>query len=59
MVNKILIIIGTRPEAIKMAPVILKLKKKFNVKICLSGQHNNLLTEAIKILILSQILILK
>ena len=41
---KIVIVIGTRPEAIKMAPVILKLKKDifFDIKICLTGQHKTM-----------------
>ena len=46
MKNKILIVFGTRPEAIKLAPIIhglLKKKKRFNLKICLTGQHNSLL----------------
>ena len=37
--KKILIIFGTRPEAIKMAPVIKELKKhkkNFKVKICVT-----------------------
>ena len=49
MVNKILVIIGTRPEAIKMAPVIIQLRKQFKVKLCLTGQHDKLLQESVKI----------
>lgn len=43
---KILIVFGTRPEAIKMAPVIKELKKhsdKFVCRICVTGQHRQLL----------------
>lgn len=42
---KILITIGTRPEAIKMAPLIIKLKanKNFEVALCNTGQHKDLL----------------
>jgi len=46
MKKKILIVFGTRPEAIKMIPVINEIKKKTNIinlKICLTGQHTNLL----------------
>jgi UDP-N-acetylglucosamine 2-epimerase (non-hydrolysing) len=45
--RKILIVIGTRPEAIKMAPLALKLKenKTFNVKICVTAQHRELLDD--------------
>jgi len=40
--KNILVVIGTRPEAIKMCPVILKLKKSpiLNPVVCLTGQHN-------------------
>jgi UDP-N-acetylglucosamine 2-epimerase (non-hydrolysing) len=44
----ILFIFGTRPEAIKMAPVIKELQKLpelFNVKICLTGQHRHMLDQ--------------
>jgi UDP-N-acetylglucosamine 2-epimerase (non-hydrolysing) len=43
--KKISIIIGTRPEAIKMAPVILTLKKQFgeSVELISTGQHRELL----------------
>lgn len=40
--KSILIIIGTRPECIKMAPIILSMQKSSCLKpvICLTGQHN-------------------
>jgi UDP-N-acetylglucosamine 2-epimerase len=43
--HKLLIIIGTRPELIKVAPVIMELKKRniFNYKIVNTGQHKELL----------------
>ena len=41
MVKKILIIFGTRPEAIKLAPVIKVLKKKFKISVCSTGQHKD------------------
>jgi UDP-N-acetylglucosamine 2-epimerase len=36
-------LIGTRPEMIKIAPILIELKKqnKFSTLICLSGQHQN------------------
>lgn len=45
----ILIIIGTRPEAIKMAPVIINLKKnkKFKVKLCITAQHRKMLDDVL------------
>ncbi len=49
--KKILFIFGTRPEAIKMAPVIKKLKEAdvFNVKVCVTAQHREMLDEVLKI----------
>jgi len=50
--KKILIVIGTRPEAIKMAPLIHCLKKEnnlFEIKVCVSGQHQSMLTQALGI----------
>jgi len=46
----ILIMIGTRPEAIKMAPVLRALKKKegLRVQVCLTGQHREILDQTLK-----------
>ena len=44
-IEPILVVIGTRPEAIKMAPVISELKKYFEVKICNSGQHSEMIDQ--------------
>jgi UDP-N-acetylglucosamine 2-epimerase (non-hydrolysing) len=45
---KILICIGTRPEAIKMAPVCYELqKRKFSYKLCVTAQHRELLDQVI------------
>lgn len=43
--KKILLVFGTRPEAIKMCPVIRELKnrKSFNVVVCVTGQHREML----------------
>lgn len=48
--KKVMIVFGTRPEAIKMCPVALEMKKykDFNVKICLTGQHKEMLQQVIK-----------
>ncbi len=48
--KKILFILGTRPEAIKMAPIIQECRKNFNkieVKICLTGQHKEMLQQVL------------
>ncbi len=41
---KVLVVFGTRPEAIKMAPVISALKARscFDVKVCFTGQHKEM-----------------
>ncbi|NIM04795.1 MAG: UDP-N-acetylglucosamine 2-epimerase (non-hydrolyzing) [Armatimonadetes bacterium] len=46
----IMVILGTRPEATKLAPVILELRrpaKQFNVKIIATGQHREMLSQAL------------
>lgn len=45
---KILVIAGTRPEAIKLAPVILNMRNKIgnDCIVCSSGQHRDLLPQA-------------
>jgi len=50
MKKKILIVFGTRPEAIKLVPVIDKLKKDvfFEVKLCVSGQHRDMLDDVLR-----------
>ena len=49
--KKILIIFGTRPEVIKLAPLIYELKKikKYKIKICSTGQHDQMLKQAVDI----------
>jgi len=47
---KVLLIFGTRPEAIKLAPIIYELKKNkkyFDTKICVSGQHREMLDQVL------------
>lgn len=48
---KILTIFGTRPEAIKMCPLILQLKKTEQIKcvVCLTGQHREMLNQVMDI----------
>lgn len=48
--KKILVIFGTRPEAIKMAPVIMALRQSNNdfiVKVCVTAQHRSLLDQVL------------
>ena len=49
---RILFILGTRPEAIKLAPLILHQKSRpehFNVRVCVTGQHRDLLDQVLEI----------
>lgn len=49
--TKVLLVFGTRPEAIKMAPVVLALKREheFSVQVCVTGQHREMLDQVIKL----------
>ena len=44
---KVLIVFGTRPEAIKMAPVVHALSDKLNVKVCVTAQHREMLDQVL------------
>lgn len=49
--KKILMVLGTRPEAIKMAPVYLELcnyHESIDVKLCSTGQHIEMLNQALQ-----------
>jgi len=48
---KILSIFGTRPEAIKMCPVVKELEKRENIDsvVCLTGQHEEMLDQVMQI----------
>lgn len=49
--KKIIIVFGTRPEAIKLAPVIHELKKNqkdFLCKVCITAQHREMLDQILK-----------
>lgn len=49
MKTKNLIIFGTRPEAIKMAPLVKAFKKsdKFDTKVCVTAQHREMLDQVL------------
>jgi UDP-N-acetylglucosamine 2-epimerase (non-hydrolysing) len=48
---KILVVFGTRPEAIKMAPLVkaLKLDPNFDVEICVTAQHRQMLDQVLEL----------
>ncbi|MBV9995187.1 MAG: UDP-N-acetylglucosamine 2-epimerase (non-hydrolyzing) [Caulobacteraceae bacterium] len=47
---RLLVVFGTRPEAIKMAPVVLELQRRPDVEciVCVTGQHRQLLDDALR-----------
>lgn len=48
--KKVLIVFGTRPEAIKMAPLISEFKKNlefFEIKVCVTAQHREMLDQVL------------
>ncbi len=50
--KKILIVFGTRPEAIKMAPLVKAFKankKYFETKVCVTGQHREMLDQVLNL----------
>src|SRR3546814_18177649 len=49
MAAKILTVFGTRPEAIKMAPLALLLARdpRFESRICVTGQHREMLDQVL------------
>ena len=47
--KKILFCFGTRPEAIKLAPLVKRLSKNFQLKICVTGQHRKMLDQALSL----------
>ena len=49
MSQKIMLVFGTRPEAIKMCPLVLELKKrdKVSVRVCVTGQHQGMLQQVL------------
>ncbi|PQP34208.1 hypothetical protein C6A37_08970, partial [Desulfobacteraceae bacterium SEEP-SAG9] len=49
--KKISVIFGTRPEAIKLAPVILELKRSHNLQchVCVTAQHRGMLDQVLDV----------
>lgn len=49
---KVLIVFGTRPEAIKMAPVVMEFKrhpKRFKTMVCVTAQHRQMLDDLLRL----------
>lgn len=49
--KKIMLVFGTRPEAIKMCPLVNELKKRENIKtiVCVTGQHRQMLNQVLQV----------
>ncbi len=50
--KKVLLVFGTRPEAIKMAPLVYEFKKhpdQFETLVCVTGQHREMLDQVLKL----------
>ncbi len=50
MIKKNLIVFGTRPEAIKMAPLVKEFQLypgKFETKVCVTAQHREMLDQVL------------
>ena len=50
MNKKVMLVFGTRPEAIKMCPLVNELKKQpeINTIVCVTGQHRQMLDQVLK-----------
>lgn len=52
IMKKILLVFGTRPEAIKMAPLVKKLQQmpeEFQTIVCVTGQHREMLDQVLRL----------
>jgi UDP-N-acetylglucosamine 2-epimerase (non-hydrolysing) len=50
--KKVLVVFGTRPEAIKLAPVVQELerrKKDFRARVCVTAQHRQMLDQVLRL----------
>ena len=48
--RKVLFVLGTRPEAIKLCPVLLHLRSRtedFHVRVCITAQHRSMLDQVL------------
>lgn len=50
--NRILFVFGTRPEAIKLCPLVLRLQsepERFQVQVCVTAQHRGMLDQVLEV----------
>jgi UDP-N-acetylglucosamine 2-epimerase (non-hydrolysing) len=51
--KKVMLVFGTRPEAIKMAPLVKEFQKDpahFETIVCVTGQHRQMLDQVLQII---------
>ena len=50
--KKVMLVFGTRPEAIKMCPLVRELKERadFETLVCVTGQHREMLEQVLRII---------
>lgn len=48
--KKVMLVFGTRPEAIKMCPLVKELRKRINIEtiVCVTGQHRQMLDQVLE-----------
>ena len=51
IMKKIMLAFGTRPEAIKMCPLVKELKNRKNIEVivCVTGQHRQMLDQVLEV----------
>ncbi|GIW45873.1 MAG: UDP-N-acetyl glucosamine 2-epimerase [Candidatus Binatia bacterium] len=47
--DRVLLVFGTRPEAIKLAPVIEALRGRVDVRVCVTAQHRTMLDQVLSV----------
>lgn len=47
--HDVMVVFGTRPEAIKLAPVIRELRGRHRVHVCVTGQHRTMLEQVLRV----------
>jgi UDP-N-acetylglucosamine 2-epimerase (non-hydrolysing) len=49
--KKVMLVFGTRPEAVKMCPLVLELKTRKNIEtiVCVTGQHREMLRQVLDV----------
>jgi len=46
--HKVMVVFGTRPEAVKLAPVVHALRRRMSVSVCVTAQHRQMLDQVLQ-----------